>query len=117
MVTSETRDLRARIVRGEVDPNNSSLFFADAIKASILFLNDKIKLRDKRVPHFILNTGDDILYRELMNYSYSKTEITDEDLIEKTGGIVQGMSGSPIIQDGKIIYEEKPKTGKWSMEV
>lgn len=29
--------------------------------------------------------------------------VTDENLIEKTGGIVQGMSGSPIIQDGKII--------------
>jgi stage IV sporulation protein B len=30
-------------------------------------------------------------------------EITDRELIEKTGGIVQGMSGSPIIQDGYII--------------
>lgn len=30
-------------------------------------------------------------------------KITDEDLIEKTGGIVQGMSGSPIIQDNKLI--------------
>ena len=30
-------------------------------------------------------------------------EIVDKDLIEMTGGIVQGMSGSPIIQDGKII--------------
>lgn len=29
--------------------------------------------------------------------------IVDEELIEKTGGIVQGMSGSPIIQNGKII--------------
>ena len=29
--------------------------------------------------------------------------ITDEALLEKTGGIVQGMSGSPIIQNGKII--------------
>ncbi len=29
--------------------------------------------------------------------------ITDPELIEKTGGIVQGMSGSPIIQDGKLI--------------
>ncbi len=29
--------------------------------------------------------------------------ITDENLLEKTGGIVQGMSGSPIIQNGKII--------------
>ena len=30
-------------------------------------------------------------------------KIIDEDLIEKTGGIVQGMSGSPIIQNGKLI--------------
>ncbi|MDY0405623.1 SpoIVB peptidase [Virgibacillus sp. 179-BFC.A HS] len=30
-------------------------------------------------------------------------EITDPKLLKKTGGIVQGMSGSPIIQDGKII--------------
>ena len=30
-------------------------------------------------------------------------EITDEELLEETGGIVQGMSGSPIIQDGKIV--------------
>lgn len=29
--------------------------------------------------------------------------ITDKRLIEKTGGIVQGMSGSPIIQDDKLI--------------
>ena len=30
-------------------------------------------------------------------------EITDKELLEETGGIVQGMSGSPIIQDGKIV--------------
>ncbi len=29
--------------------------------------------------------------------------VTDQRLLEKTGGIVQGMSGSPIIQDGKLI--------------
>lgn len=29
--------------------------------------------------------------------------VTDARLLEKTGGIVQGMSGSPIIQNGKII--------------
>jgi len=29
--------------------------------------------------------------------------INDKSLIEKTGGIVQGMSGSPIIQNGKLI--------------
>lgn len=30
-------------------------------------------------------------------------QVTDPKLLEKTGGIVQGMSGSPIIQDDKII--------------
>ncbi len=30
-------------------------------------------------------------------------EIVDKDLINKTGGIVQGMSGSPIIQNDKLI--------------
>ena len=29
--------------------------------------------------------------------------VTDEQLLDMTGGIVQGMSGSPILQDGKII--------------
>src|SRR5699024_7516425 len=30
-------------------------------------------------------------------------KINDSKLLEKTGGIVQGMSGSPIIQDDKVI--------------
>ena len=30
-------------------------------------------------------------------------KITDEKLLEEAGGIVQGMSGSPIIQNNKII--------------
>ena len=29
--------------------------------------------------------------------------VTDPRLLEKTGGIVQGMSGSPILQDGKLV--------------
>ena len=30
-------------------------------------------------------------------------KVTDERLLEKTGGIIQGMSGAPIIQNGKFI--------------
>ncbi len=30
-------------------------------------------------------------------------EVVDEELLDKTGGIIQGMSGSPIVQDNKII--------------
>ena len=44
------------------------------------------------------------IYRD-NNYNNKSMEIkvTDEELIEKTGGIIQGMSGSPIIQNGKFI--------------
>lgn len=44
--------------------------------------------------------------RVLYNSSGNKNiviKITDEKLLEKTGGIVQGMSGSPIVQDNKLI--------------
>ena len=30
-------------------------------------------------------------------------KVTDPRLLETTGGIVQGMSGSPILQDGKLV--------------
>ena len=30
-------------------------------------------------------------------------QITDEKLLEKTGGIVQGLSGSPVLQNGKLV--------------
>ncbi len=38
--------------------------------------------------------------RENKNYV---VKITDKELIENTGGIVQGMSGSPIVQNGKLV--------------
>ena len=44
-------------------------------------------------------------------------ELKDQTLINKTGGIIQGMSGSPIIQKNKFVgavthmYVEKPTTG------
>lgn len=48
---------------------------------------------------------------EIQRVDYSTThkskgmviKVTDPDLLALTGGIVQGMSGSPIIQDGKLI--------------
>ncbi len=48
----------------------------------------------------------EILKTETQNIQGQKSmviKITDSKLLEKTGGIVQGMSGSPIIQDGRIV--------------
>ena len=41
--------------------------------------------------------------KESRNHKDMTIRITDERLLRLTGGIVQGMSGSPIIQDGKLI--------------
>lgn len=48
-------------------------------------------------------------------------KITDQELIEKTGGIIQGMSGSPILQNGKMIgalthvFVSNPQKRLWSI--
>lgn len=44
-----------------------------------------------------------ISYRENNNQKNMVIKVVDENLLEKTGGIVQGMSGSPIIQNGKLV--------------
>lgn len=43
------------------------------------------------------------VYRNAESGKSMMISVTDPRLIEETGGIVQGMSGSPIIQNGKII--------------
>lgn len=45
----------------------------------------------------IIKSDDSSLTKNLV------LKVTDDNLIESTGGIVQGMSGSPIIQNGKLI--------------
>ena len=44
-----------------------------------------------------------ISYRENNNDRNMVVRITDEELLKKTGGIIQGMSGSPIIQNGRLV--------------
>jgi len=42
-------------------------------------------------------------YQSASNQKNLVFKVTDKRLIEETGGIVQGMSGSPIVQNGKLI--------------
>lgn len=83
----------------------------------------------KEGPAYILTTvdGDRIeryqIQIEEMNHQTKPStksmviRVTDETLIKKTGGIVQGMSGSPIIQNNKIVgavthvFVNDPKRG------
>ena len=40
---------------------------------------------------------------DLQSQFLEDISVCDEELLEKTGGIIQGMSGSPILQNGKLI--------------
>ena len=45
----------------------------------------------------------DVNYQTKKDIKGIKIQITDKTLIEECGGIIQGMSGSPIVQDGYLI--------------
>lgn len=58
-------------------------------------VDDEVKEYDieiERINHFALEANKGLVIK-----------IVDEELIDVTGGIVQGMSGSPILQNGKIV--------------
>jgi len=57
---------------------------------------------DNKVEKFEIEIID-IQFQEKPEQKSMTIRVTDKRLLEKTGGIVQGMSGSPIIQDGKLI--------------
>ena len=57
---------------------------------------------DNKIGKYKINILDKYNSKKDTQKSFS-FEIIDKELLSKTGGIVQGMSGSPIIQDNKII--------------
>jgi stage IV sporulation protein B len=94
-------------IYGKLNSNYNS----SRTKAVSVGLNNQIK----EGPAKILTTIEgnkveefDIEIQKVMRQKSSESKsmivkVTDKKLIERTGGIVQGMSGSPIIQDGKLI--------------
>lgn len=74
-------------------------------------LKQEIKVGKAQVMVTVDSEGRAKLYNcEIKKIAYGDSitknmviKITDKELLEKTGGIVQGMSGSPIIQNGKLV--------------
>ncbi len=58
-------------------------------------------LSDNRTERYDIKISD--IDRDSTGSKCFRVTVTDPDLIALTGGIVQGMSGSPIIQDGKLV--------------
>ena len=96
-------------IYGSVD--NISSLNIDKSKEMDVALRDEIKtgkayilcsLENGKVEQYEIEIEK--IYRDNdYNNKSMKIKVTDESLIEKTGGIIQGMSGSPIIQNGKFV--------------
>lgn len=88
--------------------NNEYNFTKNDIPAPLLPLN-KVKQGPAKIISTVSENGKEEFSIEILKASDNKDnkdfviKITDDRLLEKTGGIVQGMSGSPIIQDGYLI--------------
>lgn len=73
-------------------------------------LSEEVKIGKAQIISTVSGTQPDYYDIEIVRIYKSDGEeknmvikVTDEDLLEKTGGIVQGMSGSPIIQNGMLV--------------
>lgn len=95
-------------IYGVMNEKNEDIFSREALPVG---LQNQVKIGKA---HILCTINEDriekyeieILKTEIQGYPKQKSmviKIVDERLLEETGGIVQGMSGSPIIQDGKII--------------
>ena len=80
---SQTKQLWSDIQSGEFDINNQELFFTTLIRGFVYDINKSIKVRNKLIPHYILNTGDDIMYLEIKGQDHSKEplETVNEDFV------------------------------------
>lgn len=101
---------------GEIALNSPYGLFGDASGGYFNNYGESIPVAAKEQVH----TGDAVILSDIFGKSVTEysvkinkitndddkglvIEITDERLIENTGGIIQGMSGSPIIQDGCLV--------------
>ena len=79
-------------------------YFFNEINQSIAILDENFIFKfcnDKLLQELDINI-DDISTNRQSDRQISIT-VTDSKLINYTGGIIQGMSGAPIIQDNKLI--------------
>lgn len=102
---------------GEIYSNSDTGIYGKAYELPEYFEELEVAFKQdvKRGTAYAISTveGDKPMIYEVnidsVNYNVNsptknmKISITDKELLEKTGGIVQGMSGSPIIQNGKLV--------------
>ena len=102
---------------GSVDKNTGCGVFGKLnglpcdLKTELCPIGSKNDIREGKAKIICTTDGEgpreyDIEIRNTAGKETSRSfelEVTDKELISRTGGIVQGMSGSPVIQDGLLV--------------
>ncbi len=92
--------------------NNLTSLNIDTSKVLDVALREEIEIGEAKVLCAIDNSNVAKEYSIEIEKIYTDNEfnnksmlikVTDEELLEKTGGIIRGLSGAPIIQNGKFI--------------
>ncbi|MGM9834479.1 MAG: SpoIVB peptidase S55 domain-containing protein [Bacilli bacterium] len=81
-------------------PAKDVLEIADVSEVSLGKASIYTVLQGKEIKEYEIDIKRIDVKNKIKNFYF---EVTDEELLSTTGGIVQGMSGSPIIQNNKII--------------
>lgn len=104
------------MVLGDVNANTGEGIFGEASESGFFSGGEALPVAARSEVH----TGDAYIMSDMFGGKLEKysiqikkitdsadkslvVEVTDRRLIDSAGGIVQGMSGSPIIQDGKLV--------------
>lgn len=112
--------VRGRNIQGDIEKNTKYGVYGDLYENNSLVENKehmivggKLTAKPGKAQILVCVDGYEIesFDIEIIKTNYQPTpenksmviKVTDKRLLSKTGGIVQGMSGSPIIQDNKII--------------
>ena len=99
------------LINGETGIYGTLTHLPDAIETVPVAMKQQVRSGKARVLTTIDGTTPKLYDIEIDQVRYNDSSptrnmvivITDTELLEKTGGIVQGMSGSPILQDGKLV--------------
>ena len=95
-------EITNKILKGEIDVNNQDLFIRSLFRALVFQLNSKIALRNKKIPHFVLNTGDDIMYLEVKGQDQSKEpkeQINEDYVYNSVPRCIVNLSDIEVLED------------------
>lgn len=100
-------------VFGNIDKNDETGIYGNYIgkinNEDLITISNQVEKGKASIKTVIKGSTKETFDINILNVDTSNStknilfEVTDEELLQKASGIVQGMSGSPIIQNGKLV--------------